>query len=181
MQTYNIMVVYFKKPTQQGKICGDGHLHANFIRTLLCSTLILLYEVSEMTVPEHQSSDDKQHAVNRNKGAQRAKRDKVLRIPVLPEEERVIKAKACEAGLTVAEYLRNLGLGYSVPSMIDNRQVDALLKINADLGRLGGLIKLWLTNDERTKYIGKSQLYMTLDTIQETQSVMLKEIMKLRK
>ncbi|PTR04633.1 hypothetical protein C8R30_103152 [Nitrosomonas nitrosa] len=175
------MVVYFKKSTQQGKICGDGHLHANFIRTLLCSTLILLYEVSEMTVPEHQSGDDKQHAVNRNKGVRRAKRDKRLRIPVLPEEERVIKAKAYEAGLTVAEYLRNLGLGYSVPSMIDNRQVDALLKINADLGRLGGLIKLWLTNDERTKYIGKSQLYMTLDTIQETQSVMLKEIMKLRK
>ncbi|PTQ93666.1 hypothetical protein C8R30_1182 [Nitrosomonas nitrosa] len=175
------MVVYFKKSTQQGKICGDGHLHANFIRTLLCSTLILLYEVSEMTDPEHQRSDEKLHAVNRSKGTRRAKRDKVLRIPVLPEEERVIKAKAYEAGLTVAEYLRNLGLGYNVTSIIDNRQVDALLKINADLGRLGGLIKLWLTNDERTKYIGKSQLYMTLDTIQETQSVMLKEIIKLRK
>jgi translation elongation factor EF-G len=175
------MVVYFKKSTQQGKICGDGHLHANFIRTLLCSTLILLYEVSEMTVPECQTGSNKQKTMNRKKDTGHAKRDKRLRIPVLPEEERVIKAKAYEAGLTVAEYLRNLGLGYSVPSIIDNRQVDVLLKINADLGRLGGLIKLWLTNDERTKYIGKSQLYMTLDTIQETQSVMLKEIMKLRK
>ena len=56
----------------------------------------------------------------------------------------MIKAKASEAGLTIAEYLRNLGLGYTVSSVIDNRQVDALLKINADLGRLGGLIKLWL-------------------------------------
>ena len=93
----------------------------------------------------------------------------------------MIKAKASEAGLTIAEYLRNLGLGYTVPSVIDNRQVDALLKINADLGRLGGLIKLWLTNDGRTKYIGKSQLHMTLDTIRETQSAMLSEIIKLRK
>jgi Mobilization protein NikA len=137
-----------------------------------------------MTVPEHSTGGNQQKTINGKngkKGAGRAKRDKRLRVPVLPEEENMIKAKACEAGLAVAEYLRNLGLGYSVPSIIDNRQVDALLKINADLGRLGGLIKLWLTNDERTKYIGKSQLYMTLDTIRETQSVMLKEIVKLRK
>ena len=134
-----------------------------------------------MTVLERQKSGEKQKTVNRNKGTKQVKRDKRLRVPVLPEEEIMIKTKATEAGLTIAEYLRNLGLGYSVPSVIDNRQVDALLKINADLGRLGGLIKLWLTNDKRTKYIGKSQLHMTLDTIRETQSAMLNEIIKLRK
>ncbi len=143
-----------------------------------------------MTVSERQTGDDKQKTVNRNKGTKsakctmrtkRAKRDKRLRVPVLPKEEMMIKAKASEAGLTIAEYLRNLGLGYTVPSVIDNRQVDALLKINADLGRLGGLIKLWLTNDSRTKYIGKSRLHITLDTIRETQSAMLNEIIKLRK
>ena len=85
----------------------------------------------------------------RQKTAGRETRDKKLRVPVLPNEEAEIKSKAQDAGLTVAEYLRNLGLGYSVPSVIDSRQVDSLLKINGDLGRLGGLIKLWLTNDER--------------------------------
>ena len=140
-----------------------------------------------MTVSERRRSGGKQKAVNANEGTKiakrtmRTKRDKRLRVPVLPEEEIMIKAKAYEAGLTIAEYLRNLGLGYTVPSVIDNRQVDALLKINADLGRLGGLIKLWLTNDRRTKYIGKSQLHMTLDTIRETQGAMLSEILKLRK
>mgnify|MGYP001425777714 CR=1 FL=1 len=137
-----------------------------------------------MTVSGRQKNGEKQKAVNANKGtkcAKRTKRDKRLRVPVLPEEEMMIKTKATEAGLTIAEYLRNLGMGYSVPSAIDNRQVDALLKINADLGRLGGLIKLWLTNDRRTKYIGKSQLHMTLDTIRETQSTMLSEIINLRK
>ena len=109
------------------------------------------------------------------------RRDKKLRVPVLPIEEAEIKNKATDAGLTVAEYLRNLGLGYQVPSVIDNRKVDALLKINADLGRLGGLIKLWLTNDKRAKLIGKSQLYLTLDSIRNTQSAMLNEIMKLKK
>ena len=109
------------------------------------------------------------------------RRDKKLRVPVLPIEEAEIKSKATDAGLTVAEYLRNLGLGYQVPSVIDNRKVDALLKINADLGRLGGLIKLWLVNDKRTKLIGKSQLHLTLDSIRNAQSAMLNQIIKLKK
>ncbi len=109
------------------------------------------------------------------------RRDKKLRVPVLPIEDAEIKSKATDAGLTVAEYLRNLGLGYQVPSVVDSRQVDSLLKINGDLGRLGGLIKLWLTNDKRTKLIGKSQLQMTLDSIRNTQSTMLDVIMKLKK
>ena len=109
------------------------------------------------------------------------RRDKKLRVPVLPIEEAEIKSKATDAGLTVAEYLRNLGLGYQVPSIVDSRQVDSLLKINGDLGRLGGLIKLWLTNEKRTKLIGKSQLHLTLDSIRNTQSTMLDVIMKLKK
>ena len=109
------------------------------------------------------------------------RRDKKLRVPVLPIEEAEIKSKATNAGLPVAEYLRNLGLGYQVPSVIDNRKVDALLKINADLGRLGGLIKLWLTNDKRTRLIGKPQLQLTLDSIRNTQSTMLDVIMKFKK
>mgnify|MGYP000995108657 FL=1 len=109
------------------------------------------------------------------------RRDKKLRVPVLPIEEAEIKNKATDAGLTVAEYLRNLGLGYQIPSVIDNRKVDALLKINADLGRLGGLIKLWLVNDKRTKLIGKSQLHLTLDSIRNAQSAMLNQIIKLKK
>ncbi len=120
-------------------------------------------------------------AKNNSKIIGKERRDKKLRVPVLPIEEAKIKSKATDAGLTVAEYLRNLGLGYQVPSVIDNRQVDALLRINADLGRLGGLIKLWLTNDKRTKLIGRSQLHMTLSSIRNTQSTMLDAIMRLKK
>ena len=118
---------------------------------------------------------------NNPKTIGKKRRDKKLRVPVLPIEEAEIKGKAMDAGLTVAEYLRNLGLGYQVPSIVDSRQVDSLLKINGDLGRLGGLIKLWLTNDKRTKLIGKSQLHMTLDSIRNTQNTMLDVIMKLKK
>lgn len=76
-------------------------------------------------------------------------RNKDLRVPVLPDEEKEIKHLAKSVGLDVAPYLRNIGLGYRVSSVLDLQKVDELAKISGDLGRLGGLLKLWLTNDEK--------------------------------
>lgn len=72
-----------------------------------------------------------------------------LRVPVLPEEKAAIQRQADAAGLSVAAYLRNVGLGYEIRGMLDYRCVEDLARANGDLGRLGGLLKLWLTNDER--------------------------------
>ncbi|NIF90019.1 conjugal transfer transcriptional regulator TraJ [Burkholderia sp. Cy-637] len=72
-----------------------------------------------------------------------------LRVPVLAEEEAAIKEKAEQAGLSVAAYLRNVGMGYTIQGVIDARLVRELAKINSDQGRLGGLLKLWLTNSEK--------------------------------
>ena len=72
-----------------------------------------------------------------------------LRVPVLPDEEAEIKRLAASVGLPVAAYLRNVGLGYQVPGILDNKRVEELARINGDLGRLGGLLKLWLTDDVR--------------------------------
>lgn len=41
-------------------------------------------------------------------------------------------------------------MGYQVESIVDIEQVVELSRVNADLGRLGGLLKLWLANDPRT-------------------------------
>jgi hypothetical protein len=57
-------------------------------------------------------------------------------------------------------------------------EVERLAKINGDLGRLGGQLKLWLTNDVRTAQYGESVIRAVLDRILHTQAKML-EIMKL--
>ena len=72
-----------------------------------------------------------------------------LRVPVLPEQEQIIKAKARAVNLSVASYLRDLGLGFEPPSTLDCEAVSALAKVNADQGRVGGLLKLWLTDDAK--------------------------------
>jgi hypothetical protein len=68
---------------------------------------------------------------------------------VLPDEEEAIKEKARQAGLSVAAYLRNVGMGYRIEGVIDAELVRELAKINGDQGRLGGLLKLWLMNSEK--------------------------------
>ena len=49
--------------------------------------------------------------------------------------------------MSASGYLRRLGLALPVESSIDQRAILELVKINADLGRLGGLIKMWLTTN----------------------------------
>ncbi len=104
-----------------------------------------------------------------------------LRVPVLPDEEAKIKEHAATAGLAVARYLRNLGLGYEAKSIIDLQAVDQLAKVNADLGRLGGLLKLWLTDDPKIKAFGHPKaeeiIRAVLHQIEQNQA-RLREIMR---
>lgn len=84
------------------------------------------------------------------------KHGKHLRVPVLPGEEQIIKENAANVSLTVAEYLRRLSLGYEVKSTLDSEYVLQLVKVNADQGRLGGLLKLWLTDDPKLAKCGST-------------------------
>ena len=100
------------------------------------------------------------------------RRRRHLRVPVQPDEEQKIKENAVAAGKSVAAYLRNVGLGYQMRGILDNRRVEELVRINGDLGRLGGLLKLWLTNDERTQAFGEATIRALLSKIEDTQDKM---------
>jgi hypothetical protein len=95
-----------------------------------------------------------------------------LRVPVLPQEAETIKAQARAVGLPVAAYLRNVGLGIEIKSILDYQRIGELARINGDLGRLGGLLKLWLTNDERLRRIKASELRAVLTKIEANQDAM---------
>ncbi|SEQ92601.1 hypothetical protein SAMN04244573_02529 [Azotobacter beijerinckii] len=93
------------------------------------------------------------------------RKDIHLRVPVLPEEKAAIEDKARAAGKSVAAYMRAVGLGYEVGSVIDAGLVGELSKINADQGRLGGLLKLWLTNDERFAGFDEATMRATIKAV----------------
>ena len=98
-------------------------------------------------------------------------------VRVTPEEKAAIDDHARQTGHSTSAYLRLLGLGYAPKSILDNKKVLELAKINGDLGRLGGLLKLWLTNDARTAQFGDNVIRATLARIEDTQ-VQMVEVMK---
>jgi hypothetical protein len=65
-------------------------------------------------------------------------------VTVTPAEKAAIAARAKDAGLSVASYLRTVALGRQVRSVLDHQAVGELVRVAGDQGRLGGLLKLWL-------------------------------------
>lgn len=59
-------------------------------------------------------------------------------------------AKQCDLGLST--YLREVGLGYEPKSTIDSQAVAQLAHLHGDLGRVGGLLKMWLSDNSKSGY-----------------------------
>lgn len=72
-----------------------------------------------------------------------------IKVYCLPEERTTIEGLAKISGHSVSTYLRLVGQGARMSSVLDHECVRELAKINADLGRLGGLLKLWLADESK--------------------------------
>lgn len=70
------------------------------------------------------------------------------RIPVQvsAEEHASIAETARATGLPIAVLIRRLALGYEPDSIVDIETLLELIRLRADLGRLGGVMKMWLVD-----------------------------------
>ena len=74
--------------------------------------------------------------------------------------------------MSLSAFLLTVGQGYKITGIVDFEQVREMARINGDLGRLGGLLKLWLTNDVRTAKFGEATVRSLLNRIEATQNEM---------
>jgi hypothetical protein len=95
-------------------------------------------------------------------------RNRPLKVFVSERERADIETRAAATGLSVSAYLRNLGLGFQPPSTLDQGAILALLKVNADQGRLGDLFKLWLSGQSAPS-TETPEIRKLLDAIEECQ------------
>lgn len=79
------------------------------------------------------------------KRSERRRRDALIQVRVDDRELETITGHAWSSGLSTAEFLRRLGTGHVPSSRLDQMTVRELCKVSGDLGRLGGLLKLWLS------------------------------------
>jgi len=101
-------------------------------------------------------------------------RTKLISVRVTEEEFAIIEKKASCSAFTMSSYLRALGMNYPIRSKVDFIAVDNLIRSKADLARIGGLFKMWLSRDEST--LGsksRHDIEFILDDLEKKQSEIL--------
>lgn len=78
-----------------------------------------------------------------------------------------------KAGLSVSEFVRRVCVGNRIISREDQQARRELLKINADLGRVGGLLKLALAEEQKEQILG------LLHKIDQIQALLKTKVMEL--
>ena len=76
-------------------------------------------------------------------------RNRPIKVLVSEQERNELLARSQKAGIPISTFLRSAGLGYRPKSKLDSKVAMELLRVNGDLGRLGGLLKLRLSEGGR--------------------------------
>ncbi len=87
----------------------------------------------------------------------------IIKIYLKPNDKEKIANNARECGMSMSAYVRNLALGDIPVTRVELDEINKVMKIHADLGRLGGLLKMTLTNDERLNDMGREMGIATID------------------
>ena len=102
---------------------------------------------------------------------QRPTRNRLLpmKVFVTEVERTAIEKRAAAANLSISAFLRTAGLNKTIRSTVDHEAVGELAKLNGDQGRLGGLLKLWLT-DQPGRGVPARDVRELLEEIEALQS-----------
>lgn len=108
-------------------------------------------------------------------------RKRPLKVVVSATERAQIEGSADRCRLSISSYLRNVGLGYEPASRFDREHFRELVKLHADQGRLGGLLKLWLTGEKHGEGASVKDVRSLLKQIESLQMELAKIVMAEKK
>ena len=103
-----------------------------------------------------------------------------MKIYVTPEENEQIILESKRFSLSLSAYVRRICLGEVLPARDYQHAVRDMLRINADLGRLGGLFKLWLGDENRQAKEQTSEIRFLLREIDTRQRELKAAILRIK-
>ena len=106
------------------------------------------------------------------------KREITLKSYVTKKEYSQIKQLAKQTGFSVSEYMRRILTGQRIESRLNQEAFLSALKVNADLGRLGGLFKYYLA--QGFKNVPPGEIRKVLYDIEDRQRQLKPVISKIR-
>ena len=98
---------------------------------------------------------------------------KTMKSYLTQKEYQLIAESAAKARLPVSKFCKRVCLAQDVRSTVDHQAVLALAKANADMGRLGGLFKMFLSEGKAGQYA--DELRATLRSIEDTKDNLVKD------
>ena len=81
-----------------------------------------------------------------------------LKAYVSPEEYDQVATQARRASLSISAFVKAVCLGHEIKSTVDQDAILTLARMNGDLGRLGGLLKMVLAERAIDQVIGNNLL-----------------------
>jgi hypothetical protein len=96
-------------------------------------------------------------------------RGKYIKARVTADEYEEVNHLAKMYGVTTSDYLRSIALNYPLKSRVDQLAFLELGKCRADLGRLGGLLKMWISNKDRRSGLDEIEVKALLKEIEDKQ------------
>ncbi len=113
----------------------------------------------------------------KTKNSQRCNELAPIKVYCNYEQRALIQSLAARCDMSLSTFMLKIATSRNpLPDKKQHEELKNLLKINADLGRLGGLLKLWLSNDKRSQLVGKGALHNLLGEISGTQCALLDAI-----
>jgi hypothetical protein len=103
---------------------------------------------------------------------------KPFNVWVTADERAKIEQLAKATRLSVSTYLRTLGLGYEPRSVLDAERVGELLQVCGDLGRMEGLLKMWMV-DWPGSGVPEANVRQLLDQIGEVREQIVEKVAKI--
>ena len=102
-------------------------------------------------VPERDEleMDPKEKSPNKKARSEQRKRTESISIRFLPEELEQLKGTAYDCAMRPSTFMRQVSLSHRVESVIDKKAILELSKTSADIRRVGGQLKWWLTKNEQ--------------------------------
>ena len=112
-------------------------------------------------------------------GTETRKRTQQIKIRVSPEEKKLLEEGAGRCDLSVPAWLRKLGLGHRPASHVDIQAVEKIARLHGDLGRVGGLLKMWINNGSEARQasdLDVPDLLIQLHELQKDMKAKVKEL-----
>lgn len=103
-----------------------------------------------------------------------------IKVYVSTSERKKIEQHAVASSKHPSTFLREVGLGSVPKSRFDREAIQKLVKLHADQGRLGGLLKLWLST-KKGEGADASNIRSVLQQIESLQMELAKVVMAEKK